>query len=321
MENTTPKPADSDELESDSPEPGTGTPVATPSPGAPAPPPPMPGRADFKKLIFKNKYLFIFVVLVIATAGAMLYAIGSAKKSANPIVKTQSLTSKEIATLKGNTTFVGDSQQILSVQSSTIFEGQVLLRNNLEVAGTIKVSSPLSLSGLTVSGNSTLGQAAANILSVSGASTLQGDVSVQKNLTVAGASSFNGAVTAGEIDVTNLVLVNDLAIPKHITTRAGIPVKSCGPAIGDGSCSVSGSDVAGTVNINTGNATATGILASVTFTIAYAGNPHVNITPVGVNAGSLEYYVTNRTATGFSIATINAPPTNSNFAFDYIIVD
>jgi hypothetical protein len=321
MENTTPKPADSDELESDSPEPGTGTPVATPSPGAPAPPPPMPGRADFKKLIFKNKYLFIFVVLVIATAGAMLYAIGSAKKSANPIVKTQSLTSKEIATLKGNTTFVGDSQQILSVQSSTIFEGQVLLRNNLEVAGTIKVSSPLSLSGLTVSGNSTLGQAAANILSVSGASTLQGDVSVQKNLTVAGASSFNGAVTAGEIDVTNLVLVNDLAIPKHITTRAGIPVKSCGPAIGDGSCSVSGSDVAGTVNINTGNATATGILASVTFTIAYAGNPHVNITPVGVNAGSLEYYVTNRTATGFSIATVNAPPTNSNFAFDYIIVD
>jgi hypothetical protein len=195
------------------------------------------------------------------------------------------------------------------------------LRNNLEVAGTIKVSSPLSLSGLTVSGNSTLGQAAANILSVSGASTLQGDVSVQKNLTVAGASSFNGAVTAGEIDVTNLVLVNDLAIPKHITTRAGIPVKSCGPAIGDGSCSVSGSDVAGTVNINTGNATATGILASVTFTIAYAGNPHVNITPVGVNAGSLEYYVTNRTATGFSIATVNAPPTNSNFAFDYIIVD
>jgi cytoskeletal protein CcmA (bactofilin family) len=321
MENTTPKPADSDELESDVPEPSAASP-ATAAPASPtAPSPAQPERSDLKKVVFNNKYLFIFIILIAATGGAVLFAISSAKNSGAPVVKTQSLTSKEIATLKGNTTFVGDAQQVLSVQSSTIFEGTVLLRNNLEVAGTIKVSSPLSLSGLTVSGNSTLGQVAANILSVSGASTFQGDVNIQKNLTVAGTSSFNGAITAGEINVTNLVLGGDLAIPRHITTRAGIPVKSCGPAIGDGSCSVSGSDVAGTINLNTGNSTAGGILASVTFTIAYPGNPHVSVTPIGVNAGSLEYYVTNRTPTGFSIATVNAPPTNSNFAFDYIIID
>lgn len=324
MENVNKKPDESDELESAAPD-ASSTGATTSSTGAAKPDAstaqPVGGPKSLKTVVLNNKYLFIFVLLILFAGGGILFAINAAKNAVPPSIKTQSLTSKEIASLKGNTTFVGDSQQILSVQSSTIFEGQVLLRNNLEVAGTLKVSSPLSLSGLTVGGNSTLGQVAANALSISGDTTLQSNVNIQKNLTVTGTSSFSGAVTAGEINVSNLVLGGDLAIPKHVTTRAGIPIKSCGPAIGDGSCSVSGSDVAGTVNLNTGNTTAAGILASVTFNVAYGGNPHVVISPVGINGAGLGYYVTNRTATGFSIGTTTAPPVNSNFAFDYIIVD
>jgi cytoskeletal protein CcmA (bactofilin family) len=326
MENTTANPPEeSDELES----------TASESSPAPAPAPKDSGKKKatsgasaqagssnaVKSLIFNNKYLFVFILLIIGAGGAVMYALNAAKNSTQPTVKTQSLTSKEIATLKGNTTFVGDPQQTLSVQSSSVFEGAVLLKNNLEVAGSLKVSSPLSLSGLTVSGSTTLGQTAVNALSVSGNATLQSDVNISKNLIVAGASSFGGPVTAGQISVTNLLLGGDLAIPRHITTRAGIPAKQCGPAIGDGSCSVNGSDTAGTVNLNTGNSAGTGILATVTFSAAYAGNPHVVITPIGVNGADLHYYITNRTSTGFSIATTTAPPNNANFAFDYIIVD
>lgn len=290
-------------------------PSATETPAAPKPP------HGIVHLIFSNKYLVIFVILIILAGVGIFIVTKTAQNQSNKPLKTGSLTAEELTSLKGNTTVVGDSQQVLDVQSNAVFQGQVLIRNNLDVAGTLRLSTPLTLSSLTVGGTSTLGETAVNNFSAAGSTTLQGDANLQRNLSVAGTASFSGAISAPKISVNNLVLSGDLLLPRHLTTTGGIPGRTTGPAVGnDGTSSVSGTDVAGTITINTGTGTAAGILTTVSFTQKFSSNPHIVVSPVGFGAATLDYYI-NRTSNGFSLHTANAPPINTNFSFDYIIVE
>lgn len=336
MDSNTQKPAESDELETGAggdspeapalPEPVPATTSDTPSPSdSPAETTLEPSGGDKRSIpnfLFGNKYLVIFVMLLAVAGGGIFFVVQTSKNEAPVIRKTTSLTADELTALRGNTTVVGDSQTVLDVQSNAVFQGQVILRNNLEVAGTVKIGTPLSLPALTVSGTSTLGQIAGNGLSITGNSALQGDVNLQRNLSVAGGANFAGAVAVQQLSVTNLVLAGDLLLPRHLSATGGIPGKALGSALGpDGTASVSGTDVAGSITFNTGTGTLPGNLITLTFAQKYTRTPHVVVTPVGSGGANLNFYVLNRTASGFTLSSTNAPPINSNFTFDYIVID
>jgi hypothetical protein len=281
---------------------------------------PAPKKGGPLAAIFKivNIYTIVFVLLVLAGAAVVFISIKPDKTvKTTPLGK---LSDQQLAQLKSNSTIVGDPKQTLDIQSSTILEGQVLARSDLNVAGSLKVGGPLSLPSLTVAGAGNFTQVGVSgQLSVGGDTNLQGQLTVQKNLNVTGAASF-GSLSVASLSVTSLQVKNDFSLSKHIVTNGGTPGRTPGTALGGGgTVSISGSDTAGTVSINTGGSPPAGLFVTVTFAQRYAVTPHVVITPVGSAAGGLQYYI-NRDASGFSIGVTSPPPAGSSFAFDYIVI-
>lgn len=157
------------------------TPTAPQEPQAPQGDAPAAKKTALgKRVITDNLYLFVFALLILA-AGAVVYISMKGSKPTTTTNKTGSLTSQQLASIKGNTTLVGDAKQTIDIQSDSIFEGQVLLRSDLSVAGGLKVGGKLSLPSLEVGDNGTFGQLGVNGgLNVKGDTTLQGQLTVQK---------------------------------------------------------------------------------------------------------------------------------------------
>lgn len=291
------------------------------------PPPPPTKKAGFGQkagglITHVNIYLLLFIFIVILSAGIVYVGMQRGKKAAvTTTLTTQPLTQEDLNAIKDTEAKVGDPKQTLTIESNAIFSGKVLVRDSIEVAGGIKVGSALSLPGISVSGTSTFDQIQANKLSAAGDVGIQGSVNVQKSLTVAGGATFGGPISAPQLTAQTLQLVNDLQITRHIDAGGGTPGKSDGTALGSGgTSSVSGSDTAGTVTINTGGSPPAGCFTTVNFAIKFSGTPHVSITPVGSGAAGLAYYV-NRSSTSFSICTTTPPPSGQSFSFDYIVID
>jgi cytoskeletal protein CcmA (bactofilin family) len=271
---------------------------------------------------FANLYFITFLVLLLLGAIGIFAAVKfNDKNSDNKSSKSASLTDKQLTDLKVNSTIVGDAQQTLDIQSNSIFEGQVLMRNNLDVAGSIKVGGALSLPAITVGGSSTFGEIHVNDkLTVAGNTTLQGSLTVQKGLTVAGNVSF-GSLSAGQINASNINLTGDFVVNRHINVTGGTPGKSGGSALGGGgTATVNGTDTAGTVTINTGGGPSAGCFITINFTQRFNATPHVVISPSNSSAGNLNYYA-NRSTSNFSICTTGAPSGSTNYLFDYVVID
>ncbi len=297
-----------------------GSPAGAPSLGASPTPPPKDKIGLLARLRRStNLFLVVFILLLIVAGAAIYITVRSSQSSKTNNVG--SLTDQELAALKGNTTLVGDAKQTLDVQSNAIFEGQVLLRSDLNVAGAIKVGGGLSLSSITIGGPGNFGQLAVNGgLNVGGDSVLQGNLTVQKNLSVGGTASF-GALAVSQLTVTNLLLKNDLTVSRHILTSGGNPGRTNGSALGGGgTASVSGSDSSGTVNINTGSSPPAGCFVTINFSQKFSTTPHVVITPANSSSASIQYYV-NRSTTGFSVCTANVPSSGTNYVFDFVALD
>lgn len=276
------------------------------------------GRLSF----VANLYFIIFLVLLLLAGGGIYLSVRSNNKSNNAQnPNAQSLTDKQLADLKGNTTLVGTSQQTLDIQGSAIFENPVLLRNSLDVAGSIKVGGSLSLPAITVGGSSSFGQIqVTQTLLVGGNTTLQGQLTIQKGLTVSGPASF-GALSASQLNVSTLQLTGDLVISRHLSVNGGTPSASGGPALGGGgTVSNNGTDTSGTVTINTGGGPPAGCFATINFTQRFGNTPHVIISPSNSSSGSISYY-TNRSTGNFSICDATVPASSTTYVFDYIVVD
>lgn len=267
-----------------------------------------------------NIYYVFFVLIVLIAVGGIIFAVKSSTKGTGS-QKIASLTTQQLASLKANTTVVGDTKQTLDVQSNAVFEGQVLVRTDLSVAGALKVGGPLSLQTVNVSGNGTFGGLQINgTLGVNGNTALQGGLSVQKNLTVGGNASF-GSLSVSSLSVTSLQLTGDLNVVRHIVTNGTSVSRVAGTALGSGgTVSVSGTDTAGTVVVNTGNSPPAGLFITVTFAQKFATTPRVIISPIGFAAGNVTYYVSRDTG-GFSIGCSTPPPAGSSFSFDYFVVN
>ncbi len=304
---------------------GSNSGVAAP-PDSPQQPenPKKSGAGKLRALLHRiNIYSLLLIFMVILILGFTYYSIRINRQSAaDSALNTQDLTQEDLERLSGSDVSVGDPKQTLSIESNAIFAGKVLVRSDLDIAGALKVGGTLSLAGLTVGGTSALDQLQAKSLAIAGDGSVQGKLNVQNNLTVNGTGSFSGALSAPQLTVDTLQLNRDLQINRHIDAGGSTPGRTNGSALGaGGTASVSGSDTAGTVTINTGNAAPTGCFVTVTFAANFNATPHVVITPVGSAAAGLNFYV-NRTTSNFSICTANDPPDNTaSIIFDYIAVD
>ena len=269
-----------------------------------------------------NVYLLLFIFFLVLAGIIGFVGYSRDKKSSTDLVgSTHELTAEELSKIAASSSKVGDPRQTLSIESNAVFSGKVLLKSDLDVAGSIRVGNSLNLPGITVSGNSNFDQIIVNQLTIAGGASVQGTLAVQDNLTVSGGATFGGTISAPRLDITNLQINGDLQINRHVDAGGGTPSKSNGNALGSGgTASNNGTDTAGTITINTGSSPSSGCFATLTFANAFKDVPHVVVTPVGSAAAGLNYYIT-RTTSNFSVCTTNAAPASSSFSFDYMAFD
>lgn len=290
----------------------------------PAPEEPLKKQSAFKKLWKRvDIYLLGFgLVIIIGGVVATVSYLNSKKEPKAAEIATQELTQDALKNLANSDATIGNSAQTLTVQGNAVFNGQVLVRSNLNVASNIQLGGSLLAPSLTVAGKSTLTDTQTNTLQVAQNTTIQGTTTL-KDLNVAGTSTFGGAITASQITVTRLIISGNgsVQVPGHLAftgpspNRASIDQAALG---GGGTASVSGSDVSGTININSGNGPAAGCFIRIAFAQNYSTSPRVLVSPINSAAGSLDFYVT-RTNTGFSLCSNNAPAANQSFAFDFFV--
>ncbi len=268
-----------------------------------------------------NIYLLIFIFVVLFAIVTTIVAIQLNRKDPALTFDTQTLDEEALKQLNNSSTTIGDPKQLLTIESNAVFSGNVLVRSSLDVAGTIRVGGELNLPGITVAGTSNFDEVQMNSLNVTANGTIQGQLNIQQDLTVSGDASFGGVVSAPQITIDTLTINKDLQLNRHIDAGGLTPGRSDGTALGSGgTTSISGTDTAGTVTINTGGSPGAGCFVTVSFAQAFSSTPHVVVTPIGSAAASLNYYV-NRTSTSFSICTTNSAPSTTSFSFDYIVID
>lgn len=282
-----------------------------------------PGRLRRLKEHF-NIYLLVFVLLVIiAVVATTIIYINSNKantSAVNATIDQQNLPAETLQELAANGVQVGDPKQVLNIQSNAVFAGTVLVKGELQIAGGLKIGSgSLTLPEVTVGGTANINQLQTQTLDVSGNTRLN-SLSVNNGLSVNGNGTFNGGVTTPQLSVGRLQLNGDLSITRHLIAGGATPGRSNGGLGNGGTSSVSGSDTAGSISINTGGGATAGCMVTVNFANAYGSTPHVIITPVGSGAAGLSYYI-NRSANNFSVCTTTAPPSNSSFGFDYHVFE
>lgn len=294
-------------------------PHADPDSGVPAEKKLSPVKRFFRKV---NLYFLIFgLLIVVAAAIAIVNYLNSQKAAPDATITPQTLTNSALKQLANTDATVGNTSQTLTIQGNAIIAGQTLMRGNLNVAGNFQTGGSIQGPSITVSGKANLGETQVHSLQVAADTAVQGSTTL-RDLNVAGTSSFNGALTASQITVTQLVLSGNgmLQVPNHLSFTGTSPNRTINAGVlgRGGSASVNGSDTSGTVNLSTGSGPVPGCFVQISFKQPFSKQPRVIISPVGSSAGRTQYYVT-RTTTGFSICTDNAAPANQTFAFDYFV--
>ncbi|MGI0133760.1 MAG: hypothetical protein ACREBW_02220 [Candidatus Micrarchaeaceae archaeon] len=271
-----------------------------------------------------NIYLLFFIVLlVIAGATGVVFYLKAKNGTSSPTsLGSQSLPQSTLDQLANSDVTVGEPKHTLSVQSDTVFGGSVVVRSNLQVAGALQVGSNLAINGIRVTGNSTFDDVQiTKSLALTGNGSVQGQLNVQQNLNVNGGGTFLGALSAPSLAVGSIQLNGDLIITHHLSAGGSTPGRTNGTALGSGgTVSVSGSDSAGSVTINTGGGPGPGCFITISFSTKFNSTPHIVTTPVGLAAAGIQYYI-NRSTTSFSICSASTPPSSSTFGFDYIAFD
>ncbi|HYH74357.1 MAG TPA: hypothetical protein VD735_00190 [Candidatus Saccharimonadales bacterium] len=286
---------------------------------------PKPKKKGFKRILgFFNVYLVAFIfLLVVGGAVFTVYYLNSKKTPKTPEIAVEDLSEETLNQVanQGEAT-IGSSDLLLNFQSNAVFNGQILAKGDVNIAGDLKLGRALNIPSLIVSDTSNLGNAQINQLSVANSMVVAGSLTVQQGLSVGGTTTL-AALTASRISTGTLVLsgTGALELNNHIIVNGPNPSRSTGGAVGSGgSASVSGSDTNGRVNINTGQGTNSGCFITVNFTQRYGTAPTVNLTPASAGASNTRFYATS-TPTSFSVCAGSPAPTGSNLDFYYFVVE
>ncbi len=271
-----------------------------------------------------NVYLLLFILLlVVAGVITLVTFLNSQKAPEQASIESQSLTTEALKSLANTDASVGNSSQTLTIQGNAVISGQTLTRGDLNVAGNFKIGGSIEGPTLTISGATNLGDTQINSLQVATNVAIQGSTTM-RDVTVSGASSFSGPITASQITATRLILSGNasLEVPNHINFTGSTPGRAANNAVlgNGGTSSVSGSDTAGTINVNSGNNPTPGCFIRITFAQTFTRTPHVIVSPVGSAAGKMDFY-TERNTSGFSVCSANTPSANQSFAFDYFVTN
>lgn len=129
-----------------------------------------------------------------------------------------------------------------------------------------------------------------------------------------------GGGGSGGLPTNNPTFTGILTGP-HYAGNGSAPTIVVGTAAGSGaSASISGTDSCGQIQIVTGLGTTTGIMATVTFSVAYGGTPIVIISPANgaaIEAGAVPTQVSAQ-ATGTGGFTLTADPNATQVSTNYM---
>src|SRR6185437_15131781 len=106
------------------------------------------------KLLFHrfNAYLFIFLFLIVVGVIVLVvaYLKSNGTQNASNNTPSQNLSASALEQLANSGTTIGGPKQTLNIQSNSVFQNAVLVRGNLDVAGSVKLGGTLALQSLTV---------------------------------------------------------------------------------------------------------------------------------------------------------------------------
>ncbi|HSX48493.1 MAG TPA: hypothetical protein VLF41_03275 [Candidatus Nanoarchaeia archaeon] len=233
---------------------------------------------------------------------------------------------QNVDNLPGSAATLGQPGETLTVGANANFKGALQVAGDVNVAGKFNAANPVSLAGIDVAGNSKLSTAQlSSNLTVGGTSTLQGDVTAQKllsvggNLNVTGDGSFGGSLSGGQLNVRGASISGPLTVSGHYISSGATPGLSTGTAVGSGgSGSISGDDTSGTLLFNVGGGAPAGTFGTISFRQTYSSTPHVTLTPTSQASAGIQYYVSKNTGS-FSVIVITPPIPGNAYSFDYFI--
>ena len=265
--------------------------------------------------------LFTFGGAVLAGAiiiGGYIYFTKSKAQTPTAAPKVTNLSQSDLSKLQtffqGNS--AGSPSEVLTISSSSLFKNRVAVGSDLKVTGGVSVDGTTSLGDLTVDKTSTLG-----VVNTRGQLTVNGPLTVQSpalfsagatykgNVSATGNGSFGGSLSAASLSVGTLS-VTQLNINGHFN------LGGVAPSASNGQIGADSNDSAGSVTGITGSAP--GDLVTVTFHSAYPVVPTIIITPVGANSAKAMPYLTNLTASGFTIGA--AGTATGPFSFNYWVI-
>ena len=207
----------------------------------------------------------------------------------------------------------GNSAEVLTVNSASLFDGRVAVNSDLDVTGGETVNGTASDANLTVNANANLAVTSVRgQLTVEGPTTLQGatvlagGVTVTGNVTASGNGTFGGTLAGGTINAVILNVNSTFNLATHLNTTGSQPGMSGGTIQGD-------DDTGALTNVST--------LGTVTFHQAYSRTPIVTLTPTSpckLTLGS--YYVINTGGSGFIIENPSSSSGNCQ-SFNYWVAD
>jgi hypothetical protein len=277
-------------------------------------------------------------VLVIAGGGIAYFMFQQSNPSNTTSQKEVTISTDVLDKLGVSRNPIDNLGTELVIGPKSTFKNSVTINGDTSIAGQLNLNGTLSassvnfadmqasnavLTNLNVNGDGTLTNL--NLrkdLEVAGSTKLQGAVTIYQlltinnNVNVLGNLSVGGSLSTRYFQASSLISDTTLTIGGHIITRGDAPSVQKGDGLNYiDTVSISGNDTSGTVAVNVGTGSRTGILASITFVNRFGNTPHVIVTAVG--SGASDVYV-NRNANGFSIGVSSI--TSGGHAFDYIVM-
>lgn len=268
--------------------------------------------------------LFVVIMILAINAGVLTFILKGKSKANNQANSGQVTLSPSVLNKIGvNTSSVGNSGTLLEVGPDAQFDGKMTVAGNVNIGGALKLNSTFTasdanlnqleagntaLSQLDVNGNTTLSALSLrDTLAVTGATQLQGAVTIGQLLTVNNNLNLSGNLSIGGVLITksfsagNLTSTSTLNVAGHIITGGSEP--SVGPGTGgalgsNGTVSISGDDSAGAIAVNIGVGATSGVLANVAFHTEFNSLPRVVISPVNSDCG---FGIYNLTTSGFTV--------------------
>ncbi|HUC96134.1 MAG TPA: hypothetical protein VMR16_00515, partial [Candidatus Saccharimonadales bacterium] len=249
--------------------------------------------------------LGVVAVILLINAGIIIFLMNTQSKNNSEVsIAGVKISPAVLQTLGVSRNTVGKTGDELVVNPDARFSGNVTISGDISIGGQLKMNSNLlandanftklqagdtSLGSLNVNGDGSMTNLTLRSnLTVGGSTTLQGPVAVDQLLTVAnnmnvsGNLSVGGILSARSFEAGSLTSDTTLTVGGHIVTRGSPPSVSKGSALSAvDTVSISGNDASGTVAVNIGAGSRSGIVANISFVNQYSNIPHVIITADG----------------------------------------